>query len=138
MGLLSSILGDVIANEEQHSTLLQEVGSVVNESGGVAGLAQQFEQKGLSGVMSGVISSGGAQSISADQIISVIGKDRVSAIAAKAGLSEDQVAAGAAKLLPLVIAQLAPNGTVPPHDPAAVNAAVNAVQSGQATPPPSL
>jgi uncharacterized protein YidB (DUF937 family) len=134
MGLLGSLLGDFITNEEQHSALLQEVGSVVNESGGVAGLAQQFEQKGLGGVMTGVISSGGAQSLSADQIINVLGKDRVAAIAAKAGLSEDQVAAGVSKILPLVIAQLAPNGTVPPHDPAAVADAVSAVQAGTAPP----
>jgi uncharacterized protein YidB (DUF937 family) len=135
MGLFGSLLGDIIASEEQHSTLLQEAGSIVNESGGVAGLAQQFEQKGLGGVMSGVI-SGNAPSITADQIIAVIGKDRISAIAAKAGLSEDQVAAGISKLLPLLISQLAPNGAVQPHDPAAVDAAVTAVQANAAAPPP--
>jgi uncharacterized protein YidB (DUF937 family) len=137
MGLFGSILGGIIASEEQHSTLLQEVGSVVNESGGVAGLAQQFEQKGLGGVMSGVISSGGAQSISADQIIAVIGQDRVAAIAAKAGLSEDQVAAGVSKLLPLVIGQLAPGGAVQPHDPSQVDAALDAVKANAAATPPS-
>jgi uncharacterized protein YidB (DUF937 family) len=136
MGLLSSLLGDVIANEEQHSTLLQEVGSVVNQSGGVAGLSQQFEQKGLGSVMSGWV-SGGAPPVSGEQIVDVLGKDRITAIAAKAGLSEDQVAAGITKLLPLLISQLAPNGTVPPHDPAAVNAAVNAVQTNAEPAPPA-
>ena len=134
MGLLGSLLGDVIANEEQHSTLLQEVGSVVNQSGGVAGLSQQFEQKGLGSVMSGWVSGGGAPPISGEQIVDVLGKDRITAIAAKAGLSEDQVAAGITRLLPILISQLAPNGTVPPHDPAAVNAAVNAVQTNAAAP----
>ena len=136
MGLLGSLLGDIVASEEQHSTLLQEVGSVVNQSGGVAGLSQQFEQKGLGSVMSSWVSGSGSPPISGEQIVDVLGKDRITAIAAKAGLSEDQVAAGITKLLPLLISQLAPNGTVPPHDPAAVDAAVNAVQTNATAPAP--
>jgi uncharacterized protein YidB (DUF937 family) len=135
MGLFGSLLGEFVASQEQHSALMQEVGSVVNESGGVGGLAQQFEQKGLGDVMSGWIANNGS-SISGEQIIDVLGKDRITAIASRAGLSEDQVAAGLTKLLPLVIHELAPNGTVPPHDPAAVSAAVSTVQANTAPPPP--
>jgi uncharacterized protein YidB (DUF937 family) len=137
MGLFDSLLGDLMANEEQHSALLQEVGSVVNEAGGVGGLTQQFEQKGLGGVMSGWISNGGNPPISGQQIIDVLGQDRIAAIAAKAGLSEAQVAAGVSKLLPLVINQLTPNGTVPPHAPADVDAALSAVKSNLAATPPA-
>ena len=138
MGLFNSLLGDFVASEEQHSTLLQEVGSVVNESGGVGGLAQQFEQKGLGSVMSGWIGNSGNPPISGQQIIDVLGQDRIAAIASKAGLSEAQVAAGVSKLLPLVISELTPNGAVPPHDPASVDAALNAVKSNAAaTPPPA-
>jgi uncharacterized protein YidB (DUF937 family) len=134
MGLLGSILGEIVSNQEQHSALLSEVGTVINQAGGVGALAQQFEQKGLGGVMSGWISGGGNPPITGEQIVDVLGKDKITAIAARAGLSEDQVAAGISKLLPLVINQLTPNGTVPPHDPAAVDGALNAVNSG--TPPP--
>ena len=131
MGLFGSLLGQFAASQEQHSALMQEVGSVVNQAGGVGGLAQQFQQKGLGDVMSNWISSN-ASSISGEQIVDVLGKDRITAIAAKAGLSEDQVAAGFTKLLPMVISELAPNGTVPPHDPAAVAAAVNTVKANTA------
>jgi len=138
MGLFGSILGDLVASEEQHSTLLQEAGSVVNEAGGVGGLAQQFEQKGLGSVMTGWISNTGNPPVSGEQIVDVLGKDRITAIAAKAGLSENQVAAGISKILPLLINELAPNGTVPPHDPAAVAAAVDTVKANTApTPPPA-
>jgi uncharacterized protein YidB (DUF937 family) len=131
MGLFGSLLGQFVASQEQHSALMQEVGSVVNQAGGVGGLAQQFQQKGLGDVMSGWIANNG-NSISGEQIVDVLGKDRITAIAAKAGLSEDQVASGLTKLLPMVISELAPNGTVPPHDPAAVAAAVNTVQANTA------
>jgi uncharacterized protein YidB (DUF937 family) len=42
-------------------------------------------------------------------------------------LTEDQVAAGISKLLPVVIDHLTPNGTVPPHSPGEVNAAMGAL-----------
>ncbi len=53
----------------------------------------------------------------------------MAAIAAKAGLTEDQVAAGVSQLLPLVVDHLTPNGTVPNHSPTDVNAALGALKS---------
>ncbi len=53
MGLFDSILGGLAANDAQHAALYQEVGTLVNQAGGVSGLAQQFQQKGLGGVISG-------------------------------------------------------------------------------------
>src|ERR1700761_8980198 len=68
MGLFESILGGFVANEAQHSALLSEIGSVLNQSGGVGGLAQQFEQKGLGSIMSGWIGTGSNPPISGEQI----------------------------------------------------------------------
>ncbi|HEX4139651.1 MAG TPA: YidB family protein [Candidatus Methylacidiphilales bacterium] len=124
MGLFDTILGGLEAKDTQHAALYAEVGNLVNQAGGVSGLTQQFQQKGLGGVISGWVSNGPNPAISGEQIIDVIGKDKVAAIAAKAGLTEDQVAAGVSKLLPLVVDHLTPNGTVPPHSPADVNAAL--------------
>lgn len=124
MGLFDTILGGLEATDTQHAALYTEVGSLVNQAGGVSGLTQQFQQKGLGGLISGWISNGPNPGITGEQIIDVLGKDKVAAIAAKAGLSEDQVAAGVSKLLPLVVDHLTPNGTVPPHSPTDVNAAL--------------
>ena len=134
MGLFDTLLGGIEAKDAQHAALYAEVGTLVNQSGGVGGLAQQFEQKGLGGVIGGWISSGPNSPISSDELISVIGKDRVTAIAAKAGLSEEQVATGLTSLLPVVINHLTPNGTVPPHNPGEVNAAMGALLNN---PPPA-
>lgn len=129
MGLFDQILGGIAAKDTQHAALYAEVGTLVNQSGGVSGLAQQFEQKGLGGVISGWISNGPNPGISGDQIIQVVGRDKVAAIAAKAGLTEDQVSAGISKLLPLVVDHLTPNGTAPAHNPGEVNAALGALKA---------
>ena len=128
MGLFDTILGGLEAKDTQHAALYAEVGSLVNQAGGVSGLEQQFQQKGLGGVISGWISNGPNPGISGEQIIDVLGKDKVAAIAAKAGLTEDQVAAGVSKLLPLVVDHLTPNGTVPSHSPSDVNAALDVLK----------
>ncbi len=128
MGIFDTILGGLEAKDTQHAALYAEVGNLVNQAGGISGLQQQFQQKGLGGIIGGWISSGPNPPVTGDQIINVLGKDKIAAIAAKAGLSEDQVAAGVSKLLPLVVDHLTPNGTTPPHDPNAVNSALSVLK----------
>jgi uncharacterized protein YidB (DUF937 family) len=128
MGIFDTILGGLESQDTQHAALYQEVGNLVNQAGGVSGLQQQFQQKGLGGMIGGWISNGPNPPISGEQVIDVIGKDKVAAIAAKAGLTEDQVAAGVSKLLPLVVDHLTPNGTVPAHSPTDVNAALGVLK----------
>ena len=124
MGIFDSILGGIEAHDTQHAALYDEVGKLVNASGGVGGLTQQFEQKGLGGVIAGWIGTGPNPAITGAQVVQVVGADRVSAIAAKAGLTEQQVADGISKLLPLVVDHLTPNGTVPDHSPVGVESAL--------------
>ncbi len=133
MGLFGTILSGIEATDTQHAALFAEVGNLVNQAGGVGGLTQQFEQKGLGSVIAGWVSNGPNPAISGEQIVDVLGKDQITAIAAKAGLTEDQVAAGISKLLPLVVDRLTPNGTVPEHSPADVNSALEAVKTTAAS-----
>ncbi len=127
MGLFDQLEG--IAASEQHGALFQAVGSLVNQSGGVGGLTQQFEQKGLGGVISSWIGNGANPPINGEQIIQVLGRDKIVALAAEAGLSEDQVASGISKLLPMVIDRLTPNGTIESHSPEAVAGAIGDLKS---------
>ncbi len=129
MGLFDTVLGGIEAKDTQHAALYQEVGSLVTQAGGVSGLQQQFQQKGLGGVIGGWIGSGTNPPITGDQIVNVLGKDRITAIAAKAGLSEDQVSAGISKLLPVMVDHLTPNGTVQNHTPGELDNALGALKS---------
>ena len=129
MGLFDTVLGGIEAKDTQHAALYQEVGNLVNQAGGVSGLEQQFQQKGLGGVISGWIGNGANPPISGDQIVQALGKDRITEIAAKAGLSEDQVAAGISKLLPVMVDHLTPNGTVQNHTPDELDNALGVLKS---------
>lgn len=129
MALFDQLLGGLETKDTQHAALYQEVGNLVNQAGGVGGLQQQFQQKGLGGMIAGWIGTGPNPPISGDQVVQVLGKDRITAIAAKAGLTEDQVAAGISKLLPVVVDHLTPNGQVQNHTPDQLSDALGALKS---------
>ena len=99
----------------QHASLFDEVSQLVTRSGGVGGVVQQFEEKGLGKLVSSWVSNGANSPMMGEEVLQVLGKDRVMGIAAKAGLSEAQVAAGISQILPKVIDGLTPNGTTPVH-----------------------
>jgi uncharacterized protein YidB (DUF937 family) len=117
MGLFDEVVGGLEAEAGQKSALYEEVASLVTQAGGVSGLAQQFQQKGMEGMISGWISNGANPSISGEQVVQVLGQEKVTAIAAKVGLSEQQVVDGISKILPVIINHLTPNGTT--SEPAA-------------------
>jgi uncharacterized protein YidB (DUF937 family) len=108
----------------QHPVVFDEVSQLVAASGGVGGLVSTFESKGLGGVIAGWVSNGPNPAISGEQVVDVLGRDRISAIAAKAGLSEQQVSGAISQRLPQVINHLTPNGTVPNHAPGELDSAL--------------
>jgi uncharacterized protein YidB (DUF937 family) len=114
MGLFDEVLGGLEAQAGQSSALYGEITKLITEAGGVNGLAQQFQQKGLDGVIAGWIGNGANPPITGQQVVQAIGQDKVTEIASKVGLSEQQVADGISKLLPVMINHLTPEGTAPP------------------------
>jgi uncharacterized protein YidB (DUF937 family) len=83
---------------------------IQNQPGGLDGLVQNFQQKGLGEVVSSWVSTAQNLPISADQISHVLGSDTVKNLAAKAGISPDQAGSQLADLLPGLIDKLTPNG----------------------------
>ncbi len=84
-----------------------------NHPGGIAGLAQAFEQNGLGGVAQSWIGSGANLPISAEQIQNVLGSDMVKSFAEKAGVSPDMASGHLAEMLPGLVDQLTHNGQAP-------------------------
>lgn len=117
MGLLDSVssIANGVLGEGNHSGLLGAVGSLINnpQTGGIAGLIKTFEEKGLGGVAASWVSSGQNLPISAEQIQSVLGNERVAEVAQKLGIPPDQMAAHLSQLLPQVVDKLTPNGSLP-------------------------
>ena len=81
-------------------------------TGGLGSLVQDFQDKGLGNVVSSWIGTGPNQPITAAQVESVLGTDRVRTIAGKLGLPPAAVTTGLAVVLPHVIDKLTPEGRV--------------------------
>ena len=113
MSLLGDLAGKAVSSIMGTSTnpLVHSAYEMIqNQPGGLDGLVQSFQQKGLGDVVSSWVSSGQNLPISADQITHVLGSDAVKNLAAKAGISPDQAGSQLASLLPGLIDKLTPNG----------------------------
>lgn len=99
----------------QAAGLAQAVISMLGneQSGGIQGLAQLFQEKGLGHIVSSWISTGENKPISPDQIVDTLGADQVAALSQEAGIPAEQGASALAQVLPLLIDQLTPKGQVP-------------------------
>lgn len=119
MGLLDQITGAVsgMAGGQQggQNPLVSVVlGMITNQqSGGLAGLVQQFQKKGLASQMASWVGTGQNMPVSGEQITGVLGSDQVTKIAQQLGMSSEQASTGLAGLLPNIIDKLTPNGTLP-------------------------
>ena len=93
------------------------LGLITNpQSGGLQGLIETFEEKGLGEAMSSWISTGENQPVSGDQIQHALGSDLIQQIAQKLGSSKSEVSGGLANLLPDIIDKLTPTGKLPEGD----------------------
>ena len=83
------------------------------KSGGITGLIQKFNEKGLGDHMSSWIGTGENLPISADQIKDALGSDKIKELASKLNLGEHDLSKSLADLLPQLIDKLTPDGSVP-------------------------
>ena len=110
MGILDGLLGGIVGAE-----MATAVNAFIQQHGGVQGVVAQLEQQGLRGVARSWISTGPNQPISADQINKVFGGSGVlGQLAAKAGLSPQDLTQKLSQVLPAAIDKLTPGGTIPP------------------------
>jgi len=118
MGLLDEIVGKVTGilgdKGEAPGFLGEAIGMLTGkESGGLSGLVQSFQEKGLGGIISSWIGTGENQPISSDQIQQVLGSDAIQGLAAKFGIPAEELGGKLAEFLPGVIDRMTPNGTLP-------------------------
>ena len=121
MGLFDkivSVVGDNMSGGTEHKGLMEQALNLINNPaiGGLSGLINKFESGGLQEIMSSWVGTGANQPISAEQIISALGADRIHEIADKLGVADSQVSEGLASVLPQIIDKLTPNGKVPEGD----------------------
>jgi uncharacterized protein YidB (DUF937 family) len=119
MGLLDQVVGAVSKMSGQSAqtdnSLLSSVLQLVNnpQTGGLSGLVESFQKGGLTEAVNSWVSTGRNIPVSAEQIQSVLGNEKIQNLASKFGINTNQVSAQLAELLPQVVDKLTPNGTLP-------------------------
>ncbi|MFI5181313.1 MAG: YidB family protein [Thermoanaerobaculia bacterium] len=119
MGLLDDVLkevGGAAGTGDAHKSLATELLGMVSGggmSGGLTGLVNMFNQKGLGDVVSSWVSTGKNLPISADQIQAVLGSSQIQALAAKAGIDPAKTSAAIAQILPQLVDKATPDGQIP-------------------------
>ncbi len=111
-GNLEGILGNLI---DEHGGPQAALTEVFNRMGGVQGVLGQLQQAGLGGQVASWIGTGANQSVSPGQVGGALGHGPMADIAAKLGMTPDQLNGIIAKTLPVIIDRLSPNGTLQPH-----------------------
>jgi len=107
MGLLDGIVGGAIG-----AALVISVNSLIEQHGGLKGLVNDLEQKGLGPVVKSWIGKGENQPVSPDQVRQALGADTLKELAAKAAIPPDELASKLAEFLPKAIDRLTPEGKI--------------------------
>ena len=130
-GGLGAIASTVASNPQllqAAMSLLSAKDTSVGGAGGLGGLIQAFQNKGLGDVMSSWVGGGPNQAVSASQLADVLGPDTLNQFAAKAGIGAGDAGSMLASLLPSLVNQITPQGKAPEGD--ALEGALGSLLSG--------
>lgn len=112
-GRVSAALSD-LANST-HQGAVDQVARLIpdHDNGGLRRLLEQFEANGLGAAVASWVGTGANLPITPEQLRSVLGDEKLLAIAKQLGLSPEAAANAVASLLPEVVNHLTPDGQVP-------------------------
>ena len=93
--------------------MVSVVNNILDQHGGLQGVINQFEQKGLGATVQSWVGTGPNQAITPDQVHQVLGPDLLQQLSAKSGLSVQDLASKLATVLPQAVDKMTPDGKVP-------------------------
>ena len=108
MGLLDGVLGGLVGGG-----LASIVSGLIADQGGIAGLVSKLEGGGLGEVARSWVGTGPNAPVSGDQLQQVLGSDLIQQLAAKTGLSTQELTQKLAQVLPTVVDAMTPGGVIP-------------------------
>ncbi len=124
MGLLDGVLGNVVGSvlggaqgqSGGGNQLLQLAMSLLQQKGGLSGVVGMLTKGGMGQQAASWVSTGANLPISPEQITQALGNGTIADLAAKMGMSAQDVSGGLAQYLPDVVNQLTPDGTIPANE----------------------
>lgn len=105
MGMLDGLLGGAVGAE-----MVTVVNGLIEKHGGIQGIVAQLEKQGLGGTVRSWVGTGANQPITPDQVHQAFGSDTVKQLAAKIGMTPEDMAAKLSQTLPQAIDKLTPGG----------------------------
>ncbi|WP_236015254.1 YidB family protein [Geomonas anaerohicana] len=120
MGILDDVAGKVRGMAGGGDAgLMQGIIEMLTDrqSGGLGGIIQAFNQKGLGHIISSWIDTGPNLPVTPNQLHEVLGPERVQQLANQAGLSTDETVTKLTRFLPDAVDQATPDGKVPEGGP---------------------
>lgn len=87
--------------------------ALLQQNGGVSGLVENLNRNGLADQVSSWVGTGANKGISPDQLLKALGDPALGKIASQLGVSPQQASASMSQILPELINQLTPKGSVP-------------------------
>jgi len=113
MGLLDGIASMLGGSGESNSPASAILQMLNTHPGGLSGLVGQFQQGGLGDVMSSWLSNGQNRPVSPDQLSSIFSSGQLAELANKLGTDHAGAISQLTQLLPGIIDQLSPEGSLP-------------------------
>jgi uncharacterized protein YidB (DUF937 family) len=108
MGLMDGLLGGIIG-----AGMVSAVNGVLEKHGGLQGVVNEFEKNGLAATINSWVGNGPNQPISAGDLQRALGPDLLQQLAAKAGMSMQDLTEKLAQVLPQAVDKMTPGGTIP-------------------------
>lgn len=117
MSLLNSLIGMATGNSggNNDNPLLNALGGLLEQNGGLQGLLGKFNQAGLGDAVNSWVGMAENHQISPEQIQQVLGSEQVQAIASKLGVDPAMASSFLAQHLPNIVDKLTPTGQVDPN-----------------------
>jgi len=108
MGLMDGMLGGIIG-----AGMVSAVNGILEKHGGLQGVVNEFEKSGLGTTISSWVGTGPNQAISPGDLHRALGPDLLQELAAKTGMSVQELSEKLAQALPQAVDKMTPGGAIP-------------------------
>lgn len=108
MGMFDGLLGGIVG-----AGMATVVGGIIEKHGGLQGVVSEFERNGLGATVKSWVGTGPNQPISPADVQRTLGPELLQQLAAKSGMSVQDLTAKLAQVLPQAVDNLTPDGAIP-------------------------
>jgi uncharacterized protein YidB (DUF937 family) len=108
MGMFDGLLGGIVG-----AGMVTAVSGIIEKHGGLQGVLSEFERSGLGATVKSWVGTGPNEPISAADLQRTLGPDLLQQLAAKSGMSVEDLSAKLAQVLPQAVDRMTPDGAIP-------------------------